>query len=81
MLIERFDLSPERARGLHEILKKYEQELESVRNRHLAEYTSRMEPDLRERNSEYNAMIRDLVLPESARAEFDELQGGVGLPW
>lgn len=80
MLVRQFDLSAERAHLLRSVLQHYDADVTRIRNRHLAEYTSRIEPKLREQGERYDRIIRDAVLPASARARFDRLSRGGGPP-
>jgi hypothetical protein len=73
LLVERFDLSKERATGLRDLLAHYHADIERIKDAHMADYMSAMEPELRERGDLYRERIRDKVLPETARAEFDRL--------
>ena len=71
-LAARFELSPERARALRGILEHYEQRVERIKDEHLSAYRSAIEPELRELSLEYNALIRDKVLPPAQRRRFDD---------
>jgi hypothetical protein len=71
MLIESFDLAPERARLLHPILDNYAKEIEAVKDRHMADYMSAMEPELRQLGLRYRDLIQDRVLPPEQRSRFD----------
>ena len=73
--VETFDLSEERAALLAELLRNYHRDLEVLRLQALAESQSEMEPDLVRIGLRYRALIRDHVLPEAQRAQFDELAG------
>ena len=72
MLVERFDLSAERARLLRVILASYHQEIEEIKDRHMADYTSAMEPELLEKGRKYRGLILNRVIPQSQRSELDE---------
>lgn len=65
-----YGLQSERAEALAVVLASYEEELESVRARHLPEYHSAMEPELAALGERYGAIIRDRVLPPGARRGF-----------
>ncbi|MDF1799908.1 MAG: hypothetical protein P1V81_12080 [Planctomycetota bacterium] len=67
-----FDLSPDRERALRLLLMGYERKLEELKTRHLAE----LEPELVRLGDTYRDYIRDKVLPEDRRAEFDALVSG-----
>lgn len=73
-----FALTPERREVLHSVLSCYEAELAGIKDRHMADYMSSIEPELRERARYYRGLVRDRVLPEGQRAEFDRLS--LGLP-
>lgn len=76
MLVATFQLSPERERALRDVLASYQQDLEQIKDRHVADYMSAMEPELRAKGLYYRDLIHDKVLPESQRAEFDRLALG-----
>lgn len=70
-LTQAFDLSPERARLLAAVLASYQRELDAIKDRHMADYMSAMEPALAERGRWYRELIRDKILPPDRRHEFD----------
>ena len=72
-LCDRFQLSPERRAPLRAILDEYSHDLERIKDRHMADYMSSMEPDLSKLGRAYREEIRDKVLPEHQRAEFNRL--------
>ncbi len=72
-MTDTFDLSPGRERALRLLLLGYERNLEELEHRHLAE----LEPELVRLGDTYRDIIRDKVLPEDRRAEFDALVSGV----
>lgn len=72
-LCERFQLPPERRIPLQAILDEYRRDLERIKDRHMADYMSSMEPDLSKLGRAYRDEIRDKVLPEHQRAEFNRL--------
>jgi hypothetical protein len=76
LLSQRFELSGDRRAALEVILASYEDDVERIKDRHMAEYMSSMEPELVERGRYYHALIRERVLPESARPQFDQLALG-----
>jgi hypothetical protein len=78
LLVETFDLAPERREPLRAILDQYRRDIESIKDRHMADYMSAMEPELRELGRACREVIRDSVLPEPKRHEFDRLV--MGLP-
>lgn len=73
MLVDQFDLDPERTRLLHSVLDAYRRDIEEIRNRREAESMVAMEPELRERGRYYRSLIHEKVLPEAQRAEFERL--------
>ncbi len=72
-LVDRFQLAPERQAPLRAILDAYERDLERIKDRHMADYMSSMEPDLSKLGRAYREEIRDKVLPAEQRAEFNRL--------
>lgn len=72
-LAEQFELSADRREPLHALLEQYRRDIESIKDRHLADYMTAMEPELAELGRTYRERIRDRVLPEAKRAEFDRL--------
>jgi len=79
MLVDKFQLSAERARLLHVVLANYEKDIAEIKDRHMADITSGMEPELAEKGRYYKDLIHDKVLPENQRAQFDAL--ALGIPW
>ena len=77
--VEHFDLSPERARLLAGLLRRYEQDFEDVRQRALERSRSEMEPELVLLGNRYRGIIRNNVLPERQRDEFTEY--ALARPW
>jgi hypothetical protein len=78
MLVREFQLEAERSEPLHAILEQYRRDLESIKDRHMADYMSAMESELRDLGRACREEIRDNVLPPDRRAEFDRLV--MGLP-
>lgn len=76
LMVQTFELSPERREALSAILSSYEKELAGIKDRHMADYMSSIEPELRERGRFYRDLVRDQVLPAERRAEFDRLSLG-----
>jgi hypothetical protein len=72
-LCDRFHLAPERRAPLQAILDEYRRDLERIKDRHMADYMSSMEPDLSKLGRAYRELIRDKVLPEGQREEFNQL--------
>lgn len=77
--VERFELSPERANLLGSLLRHYERDFESVRQRALERSMSDMEPELVRLGNRYRDIIRNNVLPESQRDQFTEF--AQAQPW
>lgn len=78
MLVRQFQLAPERREPLRAILDQYRRDLESIKDRHMADYMSAMESELSDLGRTCREEIRDNVLPEAQRVEFDRLV--MGLP-
>ncbi len=76
-LVERFHLPPERARLLRVVLVSYNQEIEEIKDRHMADYTSAMEPELIKKGREYRDLILNRVIPQSQRPELEQIALGV----
>jgi len=70
--VEHFELSPERARLLRDLLLHYEADFESVRQRALQQSMTEMEPELVILDNRYRGIIRSRVLPPSQREEFTD---------
>lgn len=67
-----FDLSPSRMRALRLLLEYYDRDLEDLKIRHLGE----LRPELVRLGDTYRDRIRDRVLPEERRADFDRMVAG-----
>jgi hypothetical protein len=67
-----FDLSPERMRLLRSLLTGYDRDLENLKVRNLGE----LRPELVRLGDTYRDWIRDKVLPEERRADFDRMVAG-----
>lgn len=74
LLAGALDLDPERQRILAGLLESYQEDIARIRDRHTAEYLSAMEPELRDRGLRYRNIIRNELLREEDRAEFDRLE-------
>jgi hypothetical protein len=74
MFSDRFELGAERQRILGGLLRSYQEDIARIRDRHTAEYLSAMEPELRDSGLRYRNIIRNELLPEEDRAEFDRLE-------
>ena len=72
-LAQTFDLSPERKRLLRVVLSSYEREIEEIKDRHMADTMLAMEPELCVKGRALSGLIRDKVLPENKRSQFDHL--------
>jgi hypothetical protein len=77
--VEHFDLSRERADLLASLLRRYESEFESVRQRALERSMTDMEPELVRLGNRYRGIIRNNVLPLSQREEFTDF--ALAEPW
>lgn len=73
MLVDTFHLGPERSIPLRAFLADYREQVERIKDIHMADYMSSMEEQLTAQGVLLRQEIRDKVLPESARAEFDRL--------
>lgn len=69
--VEHFELDAERQSHLTELLRLHRAEIEEIKHRHTAELTAQMEEEFRTKGLEYRSLIRDHLLPEEQRAEFD----------
>ena len=78
-LVETFQLSDARAQLLRVVLANYEKDIAEIKDRHMADITSGMEPELSEKGRYYGDLIHDKVLPENRRPEFEALS--LGTPW
>ena len=77
--VKRFDLSPERARLLGELLANYEGEYDDIRQRALERSMADMEPELVSLGNRYGGIIRNNVLPPSQRDSFADSR--LAQPW
>lgn len=68
-----FDLSPERRRLFEALLERYDDEVEEVRQRALAQSVIQLEEDLAALGVRYRDAIRNHVLPDDQQAHFDRL--------
>ena len=78
-LARAFELSPERTRLLHVVLANYQKEIDEIKDRHMADFMTAMEPELSSRGRYYRDLIQGRVLPDSQRSRFDLLMQGA--PW
>jgi hypothetical protein len=72
MLVQRFELSEDRALGLRLILDRYHQEIEDLKTRQL----EAADEELVRIGRRYEDWIRERVLPPEQRAEYDRLAVG-----
>ncbi len=81
LLVERFDLSGERARYLRALLQSYERDMERLGSKHrLTQDLAALQPEFEMKSREYDRLIRDKVLPPARRAEYAELCAPVPFP-
>ena len=71
-MIEYFDLDEERQRHLRYILDSYGKEIERLKEHNLQELAERLQKEGRNRHN----LIRDWVIPENRRTEFDRCSLG-----
>ncbi len=76
-MIAEFDMKPERARLLRQLMNQYQEEIERVKEQHMAEQSAEMEPELRRLGERYDDLIRDRVLSQAQRVEFDRLRSEI----
>ena len=79
LFLARFDLSPERERLFAQVLRHYQRELEGIRLGAIEDSMDTLEPELVHLGLRYRDLIRNHVLPESERGEFDLLAKAA--PW
>jgi hypothetical protein len=73
LMVDEFNLSPERARLFRTVLASYKQERDAVRDRYEAESMSAMAPELARVDATYRDLIRNRVLQPEARPRYDRL--------
>ena len=73
MFEEEFALSAERRRLFEQLLERYDEEVEEVRQRALARSVSQLEGDLAALGVRYRDAIRNHVLPSDQQQHFDRL--------
>lgn len=76
LLVERFELSPERERALRVVLEQYQRQVDGLFTRNAEE----LEPELARLGVRFRSVVRDSVLPPDRREEFDRLGGLSALP-
>jgi len=69
-MVDHYALDQQRGTALAVVLASYREELDHVRSRHLTTYHDAMEPELSALGVRYGVMIRDKVLPPSARRQY-----------
>lgn len=72
LMVDRFDLDADRERGLRIFMAHYQRELEDAKLRQAAA----MESELVKLGRTYRELIRDHVLPEDRRPEFENMVAG-----
>jgi hypothetical protein len=80
MFVAQFELRPERAWLLGELMRNYDQELEDLRQQAFETSMSEMEPRLNRLGLRYRDMIRNHVLQGDQRAEYDRLAASASWP-
>jgi hypothetical protein len=77
-----FELSPQRRELVAELLRRYDEEVEEIRQRALARSIAEVEDELARVGLRYRDAIRNHVLPPPERERFDRLvaQGAPPLP-
>ncbi len=68
-----FELDARRAELFHGLLENYSRDIERVKEQHMSDQLSKMEPELQRLGQRYDDLIRNRVLPPEARGEFDRL--------
>lgn len=74
-----FELSPERAQLFSQILRHYQRDLDGIRQGALEDSMGTLDPELVRLGLRYRDLIRNHVLPEADRGEFDRLAQAA--PW
>ena len=74
-----FELSPERAQAFSQVLRRYQRDLDAIRQGALEDSMGRLEPELVRLGLRYRDLIRNHVLPAADRGEFDRLAQAA--PW
>ena len=73
LLVERFELSDARARGLRVVLDQYHRRIESIKSRN----ASSLEPELAKLGLTFRGVVRDTILPADRREEFTRMSSGI----
>jgi len=71
--VEHFELDAVRQSHLAELLLIHRAEIEKIKHRHTAELNAQMEEEFRSAGLEYRSLVRNHLLPERQRHEFDRL--------
>jgi hypothetical protein len=74
-----FELSPERERLLSQILRHYQRDLDAIEQGALEDSMGKLGPELEKLGFRYRDLIRNHVLPEADRGEYDRLAQAA--PW
>jgi hypothetical protein len=80
LLDARFELSAERLELCAQLLERYAEEVEEIRQRALSQSIASVEGELARVGLRYRDAIRNHVLPADQRARFDELAARGGSP-
>ena len=72
-MISEFDLQGDRARYFRILMDKYQEEIDRAKEDHMARQASAMEPRLRDLGLKYKEHIKNHVLSEEQRAQFERL--------
>lgn len=73
LFLASFELSPERERLFSQILRHYQRDLDAIRQGALERSMGTLGPELVKLGHDYRDLIRNHVLPETDRGEFDRL--------
>jgi len=80
MFLGRFELSQERSRLFSELMRNYDGEIEDLQQRALEDSMAELGPELNRLGLRYRDLIRNHVLPEARRPEFDRLSLATAWP-
>jgi len=73
LFLQAFELAPERQALFAELMRRYDEDVQALRQRALAASLSEIEDALARLGLRYRDAIRNHVLPEDQRPRFDEL--------
>ncbi|MFT5286913.1 MAG: putative membrane protein [Planctomycetota bacterium] len=73
LLVEHFELTGERARGLRVVLDQYQRRIENIKSRN----AESLEPELAKLGLTFRGVVRDTVLPADRRDEFTRMSSGI----